>query len=140
MTERKYAAYREGRDLPGFKKKSFKLPFNGGEIWFEHLDGIYGHSDLVIEKLNGDSPTFSRPSAPSYIGFVLDETEITPEIIGVIEEKLTATGKRFMRVGFIGADRHTKKELTRRLYGRGFALGFFADLEKAKEWLISETM
>ncbi len=30
-----------GRELPGFRKKSFVLHYGGGEIWFEHLDGIY---------------------------------------------------------------------------------------------------
>lgn len=28
-----------GRELPGFRKKSFALPYRGGMIWFEHLDG-----------------------------------------------------------------------------------------------------
>lgn len=28
-------------ELSGVRKKSFLLPFAGGEIWFEHLDGIY---------------------------------------------------------------------------------------------------
>lgn len=31
----------DGRALPGYKKKSFSLPFAGGEIWFEHIDGLY---------------------------------------------------------------------------------------------------
>lgn len=29
-----------GRELPGFRKKSFALPYRGGMIWFEHLDGL----------------------------------------------------------------------------------------------------
>ena len=37
--------------LPGVKKKSFVLPFNGGEIWFEHLDGMYQYTEPVLEKL-----------------------------------------------------------------------------------------
>lgn len=28
-----------GRELPGFRKKSFALPYRSGMIWFEHLDG-----------------------------------------------------------------------------------------------------
>ena len=29
-----------GRELPGLRKKSFALPYRGGMIWFEHLDGL----------------------------------------------------------------------------------------------------
>ena len=35
-----YSGELEPRELLGAKKKSFVLPFNGGEIWFEHLDGM----------------------------------------------------------------------------------------------------
>ena len=125
-------------ELPGVKKKSFILPFAGGEIWFEHLDGLYGHTELALEKLAADAPVFQRPSSPSFIGFVLDETEVTDEFTEMITDKLLNTHKRFMRVGFIGADSYTKMALKKRLYGHGFALGFFLDFEKAKEWLISE--
>lgn len=130
----------DGRELPGFKKKSFALPFGGGEIWFEHLDGMYGYSELVLEKLSADMPVFQRPSAPSNIGFVLDETDITDGIIDMISASLLNTRKRFMRAAFIGADRRTAKILKKRLYGNGFALCFFSDFEKAKQWLIGEGM
>lgn len=128
----------DGRELPGFRKKSFALPFDGGEIWFEHLDGIYGFTGLVIEKLTADMPYFQRPSAPSNIGFVLNETDITDEVISLIAASLLDTKKHFMRVAFIGADKRTAKELKKRLYGHGFGLCFFADFEKAKIWLVSE--
>ena len=128
----------DGRELPGFKKKSFALPFGGGEIWFEHLDGMYGFPELVLEKLTGDIPLFQRPSAPSNIGFVLNETDITEGIIKLIVGSLLETKKRFMRVAFIGTDRRTAKTLKKLLYGNGFGLCFFADFEKAKEWLVSE--
>lgn len=129
------------RDLPGFIKKSFALPFAGGEIWFEHLDGIYGYTSLVLEKLAGDIPQFVRPSAPANICVMLDETDITDDLIGALVEALTMHGKRFMRAAFVGVDkrnRRAKKEFSKRLYGRGFAIAFFSDTEKAKEWLISE--
>lgn len=128
----------DGRTLPGFLKKSFTLPFAGGEIWFEHLDGIYQYSDLVTEKLNGDIPAFQRPSAPSNIAFVLDETVITDDIISQITAALTETNKRFLRVAIIGADRNPQNKLKHSLLGHGFALRFFSDTEKAKEWLIME--
>lgn len=127
-----------GRSLPGFCKKSFVLPYAGGEIWFEHLDGIYRYTELALEKLCADTPAFCRPSAPAHIAFVLDETEITDRLAAQIADCLTKTGKRFLRVAMIGADRKTQRKWKKELFGHGFALGFFDDTEKAKEWLICE--
>lgn len=128
----------KGRDLPGFQKKSFSMWFAGGEIWFEHLDGIYQFQELVIEKLRADAAVFRRPSSPAQIAFVLFETTVTPDILNAIQELMTKTTKRFMKVAFVGVDRRSKRDLTTRLYGNGYALGFFDDLEKTKEWLVAE--
>ena len=125
-------------ELPGVRKKSFILPFAGGEIWFEHLDGIYQYAELAIQKLRGDTATFRRPSAPGYIAFVLDETRITEELITEIADALIAPGKRFMRVAFVGADRLSCKRLKKILCGHGFAIRFFDGIEPAKEWLLDE--
>lgn len=125
-------------ELPGVRKKSFLLPFAGGEIWFEHLDGIYQYTGLAIEKLRADTATFRRPSAPGYITFVLDETMITEELISEIADALIKPGKQFMRAAFVGADRLSCKELKKVLYGHGFAIQFFYGIEPAKEWLLDE--
>ena len=125
-----------GRELPGFRKKSFVLYFNGGEIWFEHLDGLHQHTELAIEKLCTDSDFFCRPSAPSYIAFILDETVVTDELILTIAENLKKSGKQFMRVAFIGANGKAKNNLRKCLRGNGFAVNFFGGIEPAKEWLI----
>lgn len=102
-------------ELPGVKKASFVLPFRGGEIWFEHLDGMYQFTDLVLEKLERDGKTFLLPSKPSCIGFVMNETAVMPEITERIADVLVRSEKRFLRVGFIGAQPKTKKSLTRLL-------------------------
>ena len=47
----RYSDCSEPESLPGVKKKSFVLPYGGGEIWFEHLDGMYQFTDLVLAKL-----------------------------------------------------------------------------------------
>lgn len=125
-------------ELPGVRKKSFILPFAGGEIWFEHLDGIYQHTELAIQKLRADTAVFRRPSAPGYITFVLDETRITEELITEIADALITPGKRFMRVAFVGADRLSCKRLKKILCGHGFAIRFFDGIEPAKEWLLDE--
>ncbi len=125
-----------GRELPGFRKKSFVLYYGGGEIWFEHLDGIYQYTELAVEKLCADSDFFCRPSAPSYIAFVLDETAVTDELILTISEKLKKSEKQFMRVAFIGANKKAKNNLKKYLKNSSFAVNFFKGIEPSKEWLI----
>ena len=125
-------------ELPGVRKKSFLLPFAGGEIWFEHLDGIYQYTELAIEKLRRDSAIFRRPSSTGYITFVLDETIITEELISEIAAALLKPGKHFMRAAFVGADVLSCKRLKKLLYGHGFAIRFFDGIEPAKEWLMNE--
>ena len=125
-------------ELPGVRKKSFILPFAGGEIWFEHLDGIYQYTGLAIQKLRTDTAVFRRPSSPGYITFVLDETMITEELISEITDALIAPGKRFMRVAFVGADGPSCKKLKKLLYGHGFSIKFFDGIEPAKEWILDE--
>lgn len=124
--------------LPGVRKKSFSLPFSGGEIWFEHLDGMYQYTELVFEKLKNDSYTFLLPSRPAYIAFVLDETLITSDLIDEIVRLLCSDIKQFMRICFIGTDRKSKKLLRCALSVKnGFSVAFINDMEKAKEWLIN---
>lgn len=128
-------AVTNGENLPGYKKKSFVLPYNGGEIWFEHLDGIYGYEQLVLQKLAGDVPRFSRPSAPSHICFVFDETAVTDAILDAVERSVTESGKRFIKIAFTGLDRKSRNKIKKKLSGHGLAVGFPEGLEDAKEWL-----
>ena len=125
-------------ELPGVKKKSFILPYAGGEIWFEHLDGIYQYTELAIKKLRSDTTAFRRPSSPGYITFVLDETVITDELISEIADALIRPGKQFMRAAFVGVDTISCKRLKRLLYGHGFVIRFFDGIEPAKEWILDE--
>lgn len=135
----RYCDCSEPESLPGVKKKSFVLPFRGGEIWFEHLDGMYQYTDLVLEKLKDDSHIFLLPSKPSQIGFVLDETLVTREIVEKAVNLLCDERKIFTRVCFIGADRKTQKMFSDALKDKSrFAFSFINDFEKAKEWLVSE--
>ena len=126
-------------ELPGVGKQSFILPYAGGEIWFEHLDGIYQYTELAIKKLHGDAPVFRRPSSAGYIIFVFDETVITDELISEIADVLISPGKRFVRAGFVGADGASRKKLKKLLYGHGFAIKFFDGIEPAKEWIMGES-
>ena len=94
--------------LPGVAKRSFALPFHGGEIWFEHLDGMYQYADLTRAKPMADSEAFLRPS-----------------------------GRAFRRVCFVGAEPALRRALKAAL-GRDcpFPYAFLDDTEAAKEWLL----
>ena len=89
-------------NLPGYKKKSFSLAYHGGEIWFEHLDGIYDHENLALKKLAEDTAMFARPSSPCDICFVFDETTVTDRMIGAVKKAILGSGKRFMKIAFAG--------------------------------------
>ncbi len=123
-------------ELPGYKKESFALSFNGGEIWFEHLDGMYDKENIILEKLEFDRQLFSRPSSTSYICFVFDETQITEQIIIAVLNSITENTKHFMKIAFSGVDKKSKHRLKKELTEKGFCIGFFEGLEDAKCWLL----
>lgn len=123
-----------GVELPGYKKKSFVLPYRGGEIWFEHLDGIYEYEELVLSKLDSDTKLFIRPSSPSYICFVFFETTVTEKIIDAVKMSILECGKRFTKIAFVGLDNKSKRRLKSELKGKGFAINFLEGLEDAKQW------
>lgn len=113
--------------------------FGGGEIWFEHLDGLYEYSSLAVEKLENDYRRFKRPSMPSLMAVNVDETDVTDELADALAEKLLNGGKRFTRVVFVGTDKYTQRKIRKALSGAPFALSFINDFEKAKEWLVAES-
>lgn len=112
--------------------------FGGGEIWFEHLDGIYGYTNLAIEKLEKDYQEFKRPSLPSLIAINLDETEVNDRLLQAVTEKLLHGEKRFTRVVFVGVNRSEIRKIKHLLQEASFIYNFINDFEKAKEWLIGE--
>ena len=127
-----------GEELAGYKKKSFALPYNGGEIWFEHLDGLYVFEELVLEKLSRDSRVFSRPSSPTFACFVFDETDVTDEIINAVKRAIVESAKRFLKIAFVGLDRWSVRKVKKELSGNGFEMNFLGGLEDAKEWLLAK--
>ena len=127
-----------GEDLPGYQKKSFLLPYNGGEIWFEHLDGIYGYEKLVLCKLDSDIKSFTRPSSSAYICFVFNETTVTDDIIDAVKRSILECGKRFIKIAFVGLDKKSKRRLKSELKGKGFGVNFLEGLEDAKQWLLAK--
>lgn len=128
----------KSKEFVGVGKKSFSMFFGGGEIWFEHLDGIYEYTELAIEKLDNDYQQFRRPSMPSLIAINLDETVVNDALIHAIAEKLLNGSKRFTRVVFVGVNKTVKRKIRDALLEGSFALSFIDDFEKAKEWLVGE--
>lgn len=121
----------------GIKKKSFELYYNGGSIWCEHLDSMGEYKEKVIEKFKGDIRYFSRPSMTSFMIINLDETEIDEEIVSCIIDGITACGKRFVKIAFVGVKDRADCRAFRVIHDKnGCAVSFFEDYEKAKEWVL----
>lgn len=128
----------EQKVFAGINKKSFSMFFGGGEIWFEHLDGMYQYTNLAIEKLESDYQQFKRPSMPSLIAINLDETFVDNGLICAIAGKLLNSDKRFTRVVFVGVKKSVSRKIKNALGEGNFALAFINDFEKAKEWLVEK--
>ena len=122
------------------KKKSFALPYNGGEIWSEHLDGLYTYKEIVFRKFERDIPEMMKPSAPSAIAVALAETKVDKEILNKILDTYLNADKIIRRVAFVGLDRRSQKQLQQLLNDASpnvkFEVYCTEDFEKAKEWLV----
>ena len=127
-----------GENLPGYKKKSFEIPYCGGNIWIEHLDGIYEYEELVLCKLESDINLFTKPSSTSYICFVFHETIITDCIIDMVRWAILESGKRFTKIAFVGTDRKSKRKLGRIFKNKGLCFNFADGLEDAKQWFVAK--
>ena len=131
MTEKKQTA-----ELPGYEKKSFLLYYNGGEIWFEHLECMHGREDTVLKKLDLDSRTFLKPSSTSFLCFVFFDTAVTDNIILAVKNILLGSNKHFTKIAFCGLDKRDQRKFKRALSDQGFGAAFFDGLEDAKRWLL----
>ncbi len=121
----------------GLKKKSFSLFFNGGEIWCEHLDSLYGEKELLKQKFEGDFIQISRPSASSFIIVVLDESDVDREILDLIIDRFVMLKRPLSKVVFVGLSLKMKGHVKKRKADISFMMACIDDMEKAKEWLVS---
>ncbi len=123
------------------KKKSFALPYAGGEIWTEHLDGLYTYKDTVLQKFQQDMPEMLKPSAPSAIAVALAETRVDAEILQAILDACMNADKTIRKVVFIGLNRRCRQLLNQLVSVNRdrirFMVHYIDDFEKAKEWLMS---
>ena len=130
------------KDVPGTHKKSFSMYFGGGEIWFEHLDGMYSFTDEVIQKFIDDIQNITKASAPSLIAINLDETFVDERIIDLITDTYIKNNRHIQKVVFVGLERYSrnlmKKAFKKREDEYQFAINYISDFEKAKEWLVGK--
>ncbi|MCR5104916.1 MAG: hypothetical protein K6B68_10760 [Eubacterium sp.] len=119
----------------GIKKKSFELPYNGGKIWCEHLDGMGAYEDEVIMKFVEDVKMFSRPSISSYIIINLDNTDITDRIVETIIFNIMGMEKPIRKIAFVGVAKIWHKSFNI-ITEKGTVITFLSDYEEAKEWLL----
>ena len=118
----------------GLSKKSFSMPYNGGEIWFEHLDGISDEVQLK-QKLEQDLIQIKKPSTSSFIAINLDETIVNQEVMAFILEKLYSSDKLLRKVVFVGLNTKLKRYIKQQK-NVNISMSCMDDFEKAKKWLI----
>ena len=122
-------------------RESMSLFFGGGEIWFEQLDALSIHKDIILDKFMKDMETIKRPSSPALIGINLDETFVDKEIADTIISKLSQASQFVRKVVFVGLDskgkKQMKKSIDNNLVPIRFVYTFINDYELAKEWLVN---
>lgn len=120
----------------GLNKKSFSLYFNGGEIWCEHLDSLYEHTDLMKEKFRQDLLQISVPSTSGFIAVNLDETKVSQEEVKEIIDSLVGLDKSLRKVVFVGLNSKNKRYVKKRSNDTPFRMTCIDDFQEAKEWLL----
>lgn len=121
----------------GLNKKSFSLFYNGGEVWCEHLDSLYGEKGLLKQKFKWDLIEISRPSTSSFIAVVLDDSDVDKEVLDWIVDRFIMLNKPLRKIVFVGLDLKMKSYMKKKKVDSLFMMACIDDLEKAKEWLIS---
>ena len=120
-------------------RESFSMPFQGGDIWFEQLDALSIHKELVMEKFHKDMETIRRPSTTGLIAVNLNETEVDSDMAQQILTCLAEEAK-LKKVVFVGLNRkikvYLKKYLSQNQSHVSFVCNFIDDYEKAKLWLV----
>ena len=123
-------------------RESMSMFFGGGEIWFEQLDALSIHKDIILDKFIKDMESIKRPSSPALIGINLDESIVDKEIADTIINNLSQSNRFVRKVVFVGLNSKGKKlikqSIEKNINPLGFVYTFINDYEKAKEWLVNK--
>ena len=123
-------------------RESMSLFFGGGEIWFEQLDALSIHKDVILDKFLKDMETIKKPSSPAFIGINLDESIVDKEIADTIISNLSLANQYVRKVVFVGLDSKGVKKMKQSIDNNykpiEFVYTFINDYEKAKEWLVNK--
>lgn len=118
-------------------RDSIVLPYGGGMIWCEELDGLGRNAALVREKFDREMAIAARPSSPGWIALHLEGTHVDAAMAAHMAQTLASMGSAVQRVAVIGPKGLAKMRVKRAFTdanGR-FALAFFTDYEEGKRWL-----
>ncbi len=122
-------------------RESFAMAYKGGEIWFEQLDALYGHKELVMEKFHKDLEVLKRPSSTGLVAVNINQTVIEKDMAEDMLDRLIELNK-LRKVVFVGTDKKIKHLIKSRLKEQRakatFACSFIDDYEKAKTWLVGK--
>lgn len=121
-------------------RESMKMAFMGGEIWFEQLDALSVHTDIVTNKFINDLSHIRKISTPSRIAINLNETLVNEELADLLVTKLAESSKYITKLAFVGLDMSGKRLVKKKFknINFSFAVNYINDYEKAKIWLMTE--
>lgn len=121
-------------------RQSFRISFNNAELWNGCFDGLGDSEELIRQKLADDMKEIRRPSSPSLILLNVYGTVLANDLTGFILEQLASAQPYVKKVAVSGLEWKYKNTMIKYIKKRQgplpFAIAFFDDLQKAKEWLI----
>lgn len=118
------------------------LSFQNCELHCCHLDGYHEQRGSFLKRLSDIEAYFTgKPATSKYrIWYNVDETWLDQAAIAEIAESVTRMQQHIVKIAFIGMGRIQQWALKRKLNSitgqPSFPYSFFADAERAKEWLI----
>lgn len=120
-------------------RESYSMAFKGGEIWFEQLDALSVHTDIVMDKFRKDLSLIKKPSLTGFIAVNVNETLVDAQMADEIIRGFVQIPK-IRKVVFIGVTKATRNIMKGLLEQKdrkvSFVYTFIDDYEKAKEWLV----
>ena len=113
------------------------VSFNNCEIHGCHADGYKNNEEALAHRLS-QIEAFFRPQMRCRFWYNVDETALTGRAIELITQSVARLKGNIVKIAFIGVGgrkRRFHKTLLNALGDHDFPTAYFADAERAKEWL-----